>query len=90
MGVVDSEGHVLHFCILPQYVPNLVMELLDWAKANEVHMLIRSCVFHYELELIHPFADGNGRWAYRLLVAHAAVLQVDSGLCLAFGGVYHP
>ena len=24
-------------------------------------MLIRSCVFHYELELLHPFADGNGR-----------------------------
>ena len=28
---------------------------------TDVHMLIRSCVFHYELELIHPFADGNGR-----------------------------
>ena len=41
--------------------PDLVMELLDWAKTSEVHMLICSCVFHYELELIHPFADGNGR-----------------------------
>lgn len=61
VGVVDSEGHVLHFGTLPQYVPDLVMELLDWAKTSEVHMLIRSCVFHYELEMIHPFADGNGR-----------------------------
>ena len=61
VGVVDSEGHVLHFGTLPQYVPDLVMELLDWTKTSGVHMLIRSCVFHYELELIHPFADGNGR-----------------------------
>ena len=61
VGVVDQEGHVLHFGTLPQYVPNLVMELLDWAKSSDLHMLIRSCVFHYELELIHPFADGNGR-----------------------------
>lgn len=61
VGVVDSEGNILHFGTLPQYVPDLVMELLDWVKTSEVHMLIRSCVFHYELELIHPFADGNGR-----------------------------
>lgn len=61
VGVVDSEGHILHFGTLPQYVPNLVMELLDWVNTSEIHMLIRSCVFHYELELIHPFADGNGR-----------------------------
>lgn len=61
VGVVDQEGHVLHFGTLPQYVPDLVMELLDWVKNNDVHMLIRSCVFHYEFELIHPFADGNGR-----------------------------
>ena len=61
VGVVDQEGHVLHFGTLPQYVPNLVMELLDWVKNSDVHMLIRSCVFHYEFELIHPFADGNGR-----------------------------
>ena len=61
VGVVDSEGHVLHFGTLPQNIPGLVMELLEWVKNSEVHMLIRSCVFHYELELIHPFADGNGR-----------------------------
>ena len=61
VGIVDQEGHVLHFGTLPQYVPDLVMELLDWAKSSDLHMLIRSCVFHYELELIHPFADGNGR-----------------------------
>ena len=61
VGVVDQEGHILHFVTLPQYVPDLVMELLGWTKNNDVHMLIRSCVFHYEFELIHPFADGNGR-----------------------------
>ena len=61
VGVVDQEGHVLHFGTLQQYVPDLVMELLDWVKNSDVHMLIRSCVFHYEFELIHPFADGNGR-----------------------------
>ena len=61
VGVVDQEGHVLHFGTLPQYVPNLVMELLDWVKNSDVHMPIRNCVFHYEFELIHPFADGNGR-----------------------------
>lgn len=61
VGVVDHEGHILHFGTLPQYVPDLMTELLDWARTSEIHMLIRSCVFHYELELIHPFADGNGR-----------------------------
>lgn len=61
VGVVDQEGHILHFGTLPQYVPDLVMELLNWVKNSDVHMLIRSCVFHYEFELIHPFADGNGR-----------------------------
>ena len=61
VGVVDQQGNILHFCSLPDYVPGLVADLLEWAKNTDVHMLIRSCVFHYELELIHPFADGNGR-----------------------------
>ncbi len=61
VGVVDQQGNILHFGTLPSFVPGLVAELLDWTKNSDVHMLIRSCVFHYELELIHPFADGNGR-----------------------------
>ena len=61
VGVVDGEGRILHFGTLPQYVPDLVMNLLDWVKNSNLHMLIRSCVFHYEFELIHPFSDGNGR-----------------------------
>ncbi len=61
VGVVDQKGNILHFGTLPQYVPGLVGELLEWAKKSDLHMLIRSCVLHYELELIHPFADGNGR-----------------------------
>ena len=61
VGVVDQKGNVLHFGTLPPYVPNLVEQLLEWTKTSTVHMLIRSCVFHYEFELIHPFADGNGR-----------------------------
>lgn len=61
VGVADQKGNILHLGTLPPYIPDLVMELLDWVKRSEIHMLIRSCVFHYELELIHPFADGNGR-----------------------------
>lgn len=61
VGVVDGEGNVLHFGTLPQYVPQLVQELFEWTEKSDFHMLIKSCVFHYELELIHPFADGNGR-----------------------------
>ncbi len=61
VGVVDGQGNVLHFGTLPDYVPGNTKELLDWVRDSDYHMLIKSCVFHYELELIHPFADGNGR-----------------------------
>lgn len=61
VGVVDPQGNILHFGTLPAYVPQLVEELMDWTKNSDLHMLIRSCVFHYEFKVIHPFADGNGR-----------------------------
>ena len=61
VGLVDKQGNVLHFGTLPDDVPGLVKELLEWMRDSDFHMLIKSCVFHYELELIHPFADGNGR-----------------------------
>ncbi len=42
-------------------VPVLIAELMDWLERTDVHSLIASCIFHYEFEFIHPFADGNGR-----------------------------
>lgn len=61
VGVIDQKENLLHLGAFPQYVPGLVQDLMDWMKTSDVHMLIRSCVFHYEFEIIHPFEDGNGR-----------------------------
>lgn len=41
--------------------PDLISELFQWLKESTLHPLIKSCIFHYEFEFIHPFADGNGR-----------------------------
>ena len=42
-------------------VPWLIKDLFEWLRSSQDHLLIRSCVFHYEFEFIHPFSDGNGR-----------------------------
>ena len=60
VGVFAGE-QLVHMAPPSNQVPHLIKELVDWAKKAEVHPLIKSCVFHYEFEFIHPFADGNGR-----------------------------
>ena len=45
---------------MPQ-VPKLMKDLFKWLNESGAHPLVKSCVFHYEFEFIHPFLDGNGR-----------------------------
>jgi Fic family protein len=60
VGIFAGEK-LVHMAPPAERVPHLMRELLDWTKNAEVHPLIKSCVFHYEFEFIHPFLDGNGR-----------------------------
>ena len=58
---VYSENGLVHLAPPADRVPQLMGDLFDWLKKSKDHLLIRSCVFHYEFEFIHPFLDGNGR-----------------------------
>jgi len=60
VGVGSSDG-VAHVAPPHGFVPDLMRDLFDWLKNSDEHPLIKSCVFHYEFEFIHPFSDGNGR-----------------------------
>lgn len=60
VGVFGETG-LVHMAPPPQRVPELMGDLFVWLKKSKDHLLIRSCVFHYEFEFIHPFSDGNGR-----------------------------
>ena len=66
-------SQVVHMAPPARRVPKLMDDLFDFIK-NEttVPWLIKACIFHYELEFIHPFSDGNGRmgrlWQHILLM----------------------
>lgn len=60
VGVFGEQG-LVHMAPPADRVPMLMNDLFDWLKTSKDHLLIRSCVFHYEFEFIHPFIDGNGR-----------------------------
>ena len=60
VGVFGDTG-LVHLAPPAERVPGLMDDLFGWLRESQDHLLIRSCVFHYEFEFIHPFSDGNGR-----------------------------
>ena len=60
VGIFDG-AKVVHLAPPADRVPELMFDLFKWLKESDVLPLIKSCVFHYEFEFIHPFQDGNGR-----------------------------
>lgn len=59
-GVFDGEK-IIHMAPPAEFVSGQINDLIDWYRGSRLHPLIKSSVFHYEFEFIHPFADGNGR-----------------------------
>ena len=60
VGVFNGKA-LVHMAPPANMVPGQIQDLFSWYKTSEIHPLIRSAIFHYEFEFIHPFADGNGR-----------------------------
>jgi Fic family protein len=78
IGIVKG-NKVEHVAPPFENVPFLIKELFEYLKDSEELTLIKSCVFHYEMEFIHPFLDGNGRmgrlWQTLILMAEYPVFE---------------
>lgn len=71
---------VSHVAPSAKQVLSLMTDLFVFInKDTETHGLIKACVFHYELEFIHPFEDGNGRmgrlWQQLLLMKQSPIFE---------------
>ncbi|MFA6199615.1 MAG: Fic family protein [Bacteroidales bacterium] len=60
VGIANNE-RIIHIAPPAENVQWLMKDLFQWLKDSKEHLLIKSCIFHYEFEFIHPFTDGNGR-----------------------------
>lgn len=78
VGIVKG-SQVTHIAPPAGNVPFLMKDLFNYIKNNKEPILIKSCVFHYEMEFIHPFSDGNGRmgrlWQTLLLIQQYPVFE---------------
>lgn len=61
VGIFDEAGNVIHMGARPPFIQGLMRDLFDWGAEDDTPEIIKSCVFHYEIETIHPFEDSNGR-----------------------------
>ena len=60
VGVYEGEK-VIHVAPPAKFVSGQIKDLIRWYQGSELQPLVKSAIFHYEFEFIHPFADGNGR-----------------------------
>jgi len=78
VGIVKGTN-VEHIAPPYENVPHLMNDLFEYLKDSNELTLIKSCVFHYEMEFIHPFLDGNGRmgrlWQTLILSAEYPVFE---------------
>lgn len=78
VGIV-KDSKIEHLAPPSENVPFLMKDLFEYLKNNEEIELIKSCVFHYEMEFIHPFLDGNGRmgrlWQTLILIEKYPIFE---------------
>jgi Fic family protein len=61
VGVFNARGEAMHHAPPWDQVPFLMKDLFNWLKKSKDVPLVKSCIFHFVFETIHPFSDGNGR-----------------------------